>query len=129
MTFRKTLVAWYTCAQETMNRPAFFCGLRIINPYKSIERNESDLLFKIAIKMGSNDYLSYPFFVRVVDSYISFSRFDGVNDDGYLEKSEMMKEIENQNYTYRMNVENCQQAFQVLQKDHMNFGQYFIINL
>jgi hypothetical protein len=95
LTFRKTLVAWYTCAQEIMTRPAFFCALKIINPYKALERNDSDIIYKIALKLGSDDFISYPQFVRVVDSYVSFGRFDGVQDDGTVSKDEMIKELEN----------------------------------
>jgi hypothetical protein len=78
-----------------MTRPAFFCALKIINPYSNTKLNDSDIIYKIALKLGTEEFLSYPQFVRVVDSYVSFGRFDGVQDDGTVSKDEMIKELEN----------------------------------
>jgi len=82
MLLRKAVVAWYSCGQADLNRPGLHCALRIINPSKNIDKNDSDLIFKIANKVTGNDSMSFPTFIQTVDSYVSFSHFDGVTDDG-----------------------------------------------
>lgn len=96
MILRKTVVAWYSCAQDALNRPALHCALRIINPQKNLDKNDSDLIFKITSKVSGNEFISFTTFVQIVDSYLSFSNFDGVTDDGTIGYDDMIKEIENQ---------------------------------
>lgn len=82
-----------------------------------MERNDSDIIYKIALKLGNDEFLSYPAFVRVVDSYISFGRFDGVQDDGTVSKDEMIKELENASYPFRLDIKSVRLLFKNIKKD------------
>jgi hypothetical protein len=59
----------------------------------------------------------------VVDSYVSFSRFDGVQDDGRLSKNDMIKELENASFPFRLDIKSVRLLFVNIKKDYISFGQ------
>jgi len=106
-----------------MNRASLRCGLAMLMTDREVDQSEADVAFRVGLTLMPHNRwaISFPIFVLIADLFRTYSTFDIPIDDGFIGKTELMRQLAEQDIPHRLTPDAASEIFQATGQKQIGF--------